>query len=117
MEWADASGLRLWWGRGRQDGSFYAFLDHREVTHHTISVWTYGRVEAEFQYMRTQAPFDATEKREEFRLRLNSLPGVQIPPDGIERRPSFALSGLTAKDAMSQFLATLDWVVGEIRRS
>ena len=82
-----------------------------------ISVWTYGRVEMQFQMMKKQPPFDDLQKREELRTQLNAMRGITIPPDGVERRPSFSLVALCDDAAMEQFLAVLDWTIAEIRRS
>jgi hypothetical protein len=117
LDWAEERKLHLWWGQGSQDGSFFPMLDHNGPTYWLISVWTYGRVKMQFQMMKKQPPFDDLQKREELRTRLNAIRGIAIPPDGVERRPSFPLAALCDDSAMKQFLAVLDWTVGEIRRS
>ena len=48
LDWARGQHLRIWWGQGKQDGSFYPMLDHAGDTHWTISVWTYARVYVQF---------------------------------------------------------------------
>ena len=45
--------MRIWWGQGKQDGSFYPMLDHAGDTHWTISVWTYARVYVQFDRLAT----------------------------------------------------------------
>jgi hypothetical protein len=49
--------------------------------------------------------------------RLNSIAGVEIPPDGITRRAPIPLSVLKEAAVLSQFLATFDWVIQEVRAS
>lgn len=117
LAWTQERNLRIWWGQGSQDGSFFPMLDHNGVTYWLISVWTYGRVEMQFQMMKKQPPFDDLQKREELRTQLNAMRGITIPPDGVERRPSFSLVALCDDAAMEQFLAVLDWTIAEIRRS
>jgi hypothetical protein len=117
LDWAKANGLRIWWGKGAQDGSFFPMLDHRGESHWTISVWTYGRLEVQFQQMKVKLPLDDQSKRQELLRRLNEIPGVAIPADGITRRPSIPLSLLKDEAVLSQFLATFDWVIQEIRAS
>ena len=117
LDWTQERSLRIWWGQGSQDGSFFPMLDHNGATHWLVSVWTYGRVEVQFQMMKKQPPFADLQTRDELRAKLNEIRGVTIPPDGLDRRPSFSLAALCDDHAMQQFLAALDWAVAEIRLS
>ena len=81
----------------------------------TIAVWTYGTVEILFKWMRKKQPFDTEAKRRELRDKLNAIPDVSIPEDGIERRPNVPLQVLTLPGALDRFLEVLDWMVNEIR--
>ena len=62
--------LYTWWGKGKQDGSFFPLKKHKGVTHWLISVWTYGRIEIQFQVMKNKPPFDAESERLELLRRL-----------------------------------------------
>jgi hypothetical protein len=115
LAWGKKNLIRLWWGKGKQDGSFYPMLDHQGKEHWVTSVWTYGRVEIPFQWMLSRRPFDGEAKRLELRDRLNRIPGVQIPADAITRRPSIPLALLTTEAALKDFLAVLDWYVAEVK--
>ena len=114
LRWATEKRLRIWWGKGKQDGSFFPMLEHEGTWHWLISVWTYGRVEVQFQMMRSRPPFDAEPKRLDLLQRLNDIPNVSIPRDGITRRPSIPLSLFLDESALNQFLTTLDWIFREI---
>jgi hypothetical protein len=89
LEWAADKGLRISWGGGSRDGSLFPVVDHRGMWYTLIAVWTYGRVEMQFQHMQNWAPFDDESKRLELVHRLNEIPGVSIPEDAICRRPAF----------------------------
>jgi hypothetical protein len=67
--------------------------------------------------VKVKPPLDDQSKRQELLRRLNEIPGVAIPADGITRRPSIPLSLLKDEAVLSQFLATFDWVIQEIRAS
>jgi hypothetical protein len=67
--------------------------------------------------MQTKPPFSVEAKRLELLHRLNTIPGIEIPPDGISRRPRIPLSVLKDEVVLSQILATLDWVIQEVRAS
>jgi hypothetical protein len=116
LEWATIRSLRIWWGQGAQDGSFYPMLDYHGDSHYTIAVRTgYRNAHIQVQFAMMQAPLDNEAKRHELRQRLNGIPGVDIPPDGITRYPSIYLSVLQDESAQRQFLEVLDGLIDEIR--
>jgi hypothetical protein len=120
MTWAKNNSLRIWWGRGSRDGSFFVVLDHQQMSHHVIAVWTgykRGYVQTQFGMMKTQPPFDTDSLREELRERLNSIPGVSIPSDAISKYPSIPLAVFKEAVVRQQFLGVLDWAVQQIRAS
>jgi hypothetical protein len=114
LEWAKERGLRVWWGQGTKDGSFFPMYDNRFGKNFLFSVWTYGTVELQFQHMRLP-PFSEPEKRKELAERLAQIGGVSIPESALNRRPSFKLSLLTGAGNLAKFLAAFDWVIAEIK--
>jgi hypothetical protein len=117
LQWAKRNQLYIWWGRGKQDGSFFPMLEHEETWHWLFSVWTYGRTEIQFQMMQGRAPYDAESRRLELLDRLNELPGVNISADKIAKRPSISLGLLEDDTAVKQFLNIFDRVIEEIKRT
>lgn len=117
LEWARANELYIWWGKGKQDGSFFPMIEHKGMRHWLISVWTYGRLEVQFQQMKTRSPLDDETKRQELLRRLNDVPGVDIPADGISRRPAIPLHVLEDEPVLERFLAVLDWGMREVKAS
>ena len=115
LEWTRDRSLRIWWGRGQIDGSFFPMLDYGGEKHFSVSVWTSGVVEIQFQHMLTRPPFDAEEKRVELLNRLNEALSLAIPRDRIDRRPGFPLSTLTDDVALGKFLDALDWFVQQVK--
>ncbi|MCK9441813.1 MAG: hypothetical protein M0Q13_10390 [Methanothrix sp.] len=77
LNWAKDNGLRIDWGRGIRRGMFQPLVENEGHIHHTISIWTHGKIQIEFVYM--EPPFDAEEKRQELMDRLNKIQGVSIP--------------------------------------
>lgn len=110
LAWATARSLRIWWGKGSQQGVFYPMMDHPRQQY-TVSVWTDGSIKVQFQYL--QPPFDTLAMREMLRLRLNAIPGVAIAANRVKGRPPLPLTALTDPSALLQFLATLDWILDE----
>jgi hypothetical protein len=58
-------------------------------------------------------PFEREDMRRELRRRLNSIPGVSIPDDRIDRYPSFELARLADVDARRTFTEAMDWAIHE----
>ena len=114
-DWAADQGLRIWWGRGRKDGSFFPMLDYRGEKHFSFSVWTSGGVEMQFQHMVSRPPFSDPSHRLAIVHRLNQIDGVTIPEEAIHRRPSMSLSVLSDPAALKQFLDTFDWFLEQVR--
>lgn len=121
LTWANKQGLRIWWGKGKTDGSFLPMVDHLGRTDWTISVWTFGRVEIQFKQLSLGTnpagthPFAAHAARLDLMSRLNAIEGVSIPVAGIDKRPSIQLEVLIDMEHRSQFLAVLDWLVDQLR--
>lgn len=104
------------WGSGKKDGSFIPVFEDAEGTrHYPFAVWTYGRLEFQFQYLKNKAPFDEGRVRQEFLKRLNAVPGVSLPANSIERRPAIPLAVLKPPAAMAQLLSALEWCATQVR--
>jgi len=116
LEWAKSSVNRIWWGKGAKDGSFFPMLDHNGKSCTTFAVWTYGRVEIQFQWLKERAPFNNEAKRVQLLQLLNEIPGVDISHDSITKRPGIPLAVLTRDESLKKFTAAFDWVVSEIRK-
>jgi hypothetical protein len=60
-------------------------------------------------------PFDTDEKRLELLQRLNKIPRVNLPDDGINRYPTFSLLALRDDENLREFLRIIDWSSQEVR--
>jgi hypothetical protein len=116
LEWG-MNKMEVWWGKGKQMGSFVPYFYHKERQHQLFAVYTYGVIETYFYWYKFKPPFEAKEKRLVLLDKLNEIPGVNIPREGIERRPSINLAGLETEGVVEQFLSVYDWMVVEIRKS
>ena len=116
LEWARERDLRIWWGEGGKDGSFLPVVDSNNASHTLVAVWTYGRVELQFQHMMSRPPLDDESKRLEILHRVNEIPGNDFPDAAVTRRPAFDLSILTNPKSMKQLTDALDWAINEILR-
>ncbi len=115
LEWARVQMPRFTWGKGSVAGSFVPVLDYDAQPHYPLAIYTYGRLEIQFQWL-TRPPFDDLELRRDFLRRLNEIPGVSFTEDVITRRPSIQLSVLAADPGALQSLkSALDWFCETVR--
>lgn len=108
--WTNLGGTLLY-GSG---GETSCFLVAREKQHrlgnlYSATIYPSGKFEVAFQHMCTRAPFDDVTLREEFRQRLNRLPGVDIAAARIALRPGFPLTVLTDPAATDALIEHLAW--------
>jgi hypothetical protein len=108
--WADARGdLDENFGRGTKDGSWQTGYWDPSRYLWPFVLYTYGRIEIQFQHIAKYRPFVDLAQRAELRTRLEAIDGVTIAPDLLDKRPSIAFSALAPEGALEQFTAALDW--------
>ncbi|MFJ1538846.1 DUF262 domain-containing protein [Micromonospora chalcea] len=108
--WAKMGGRPLY-GSG---GETSCFLMARGKDHELGNIWPAaiypsGKFEIVFQHMSIRTPFDDIALREEFRQRLNELPGVKIAAAKLALRPGFPLDVLVDAKAREALIAHLSW--------
>jgi hypothetical protein len=91
-DWAIGRGASIWWGSGRVDGSFFPNVGLGKERLFPVAIWTYGKLEFQFQTLKGHPAFSRVEDRERFRQRLLGISGVEIRPDQLERLPSVPLT-------------------------
>jgi alkylated DNA nucleotide flippase Atl1 len=104
-----------------QAGQTSCFLMARERIHPQGSIWPVAlyplrSCEVVFQHLASRPPFDDIQLREEFRQRLNKIPGVDLPASKISLRPAFPLARLADPTALALFIQALDWFLQQISR-
>ncbi len=114
LEWATKHNLRIWWGEGKKDGSFFPMYNNKFGKNFLFSVWTYGSVELQFQHMK-KPPFAEEGKRKELAQRLSAI-GLSIPEETLKKRPTFGLSLLLEPGRLDKFLEAFDWMLTEIKK-
>jgi len=115
FDWAKPRG-NVWFGSGKSAGSFGLTIPTAGSKRYLFATWTYGAIEIYFQWLKSAAPFDEP-KRREFLARLNTIPGIDLPANAIERRPSIKLAALQESDRLRRFLDVLEWAIAEIHAS
>jgi hypothetical protein len=110
-QWTRARGWRPTFGRGTQDGSWIPVVTAGGREHYPIALYSYGRIEVQFQHLKARAPFDEEQTRLELLREVNEVPGVSFDADVITRRPSIPVSLLASNPAALDALKrVLEWV-------
>lgn len=116
MRWCGEQGLESDWGSGAKMGSFYPTWRAGDEWYAPFALWTYGRVETQFQYLRRRPPFDDPGTLDELRRRFNELPGVSIGEEEVTGRPSFDMEVLIEPESLEAFYGIVEWMLAEIQR-
>lgn len=117
FEWVHQRGdLRSWFGTGKRDGSFQAGLDTNTAYIFPFCLYTYGRIEIQFQWIMRRPPFDVPDPRIELQRKLNVIQAVDIPDDALTKRPSIALAALSEDGDLKHFLSAMDWSIEQAQR-
>ena len=118
LAWGRATATRMFWGSGAKYGSFMPIhVGGGAVDYYLVAATTYGRAEIQLQHLKIRGPFREAEKRRELVERLNSVPGVKLPLDSIDRRPAFDLALLAPTESWVAFQKVADWFVEEVKKS
>jgi hypothetical protein len=67
------------------------------------------------QHMQVRPPFDAPELRVEFIDKLNTIKGVSLPEDSLNRTPGFPRRALASGTPSTSFFAAMDWFLDATR--
>jgi hypothetical protein len=116
MEWSAKQGMSDWFGSGQKDGSYSPVLREGPGCWPFI-LYTYGRIEIQFQNLSRRPPFERADLRKELQVRLNAIPGISIPDARLELRPSFPIAAVFGDPALRAFLDAMDWVLTEFRNA
>lgn len=95
-DWILARGWRPTFGRGKHDGSCIPVFAANGLEHYPIALYSYGRIEVQFQYLKARAPFDDEQTRLHLLRQVNEIPGVSFGSEVITKRPSIPLSLLAS---------------------
>ena len=116
MEWSRSNLARFTFSKGLTFGVFIPVLDHQDRSYKPFWIHTTKGVEFPFHSIKLIPPFDDEVKRVELVRRWNAIPGVQIPEErAVNGRPSVPLATFAPPDARAALLASLEWLLIEIR--
>jgi hypothetical protein len=117
-DWAVSTGhVEVTFGSGAADGSIIIlfrsapggpYRSGMDVVF--LTLWTYGTIEIDFQYLSSFGAFKDRAAREELLRRLNEI-GCDIAEEKVDKRPNIAWAVLDENDRLERFLTIQKWVV------
>jgi len=113
LEWGKERTSEIQWGSGKKDGSFIPILIHGSTRHQVICVWTFARLNLQFEYLMRRGSLNEGQ-RLELLHRINSTLDTHMPDTDIERLPGISLSLLAKPGVQDAFLADLNWTLDQI---
>ena len=117
LEWGRSSLPHLYWGHGKQVGSFMAGILRSGIEHSVVSVWTDGLLCLRFQALGRTPAFATEAMRAELLDRFNEVPRFDLPAGVLDKYPGLPLRLLDDPASMRAFISVLDWCVATIKRS
>lgn len=84
-------------------------VEHKASARVLLRLWSYGKLEVEFEGLSVVKPFKSLRLRRRYRDKLISL--FVIPDDDLVGRPSIEISRLSQSDKFEMFIAAQAWVV------
>lgn len=106
---------RIWWGQAQGEPGFVPSIMQGRTKHQLCEIWGKGKLETLFQWYAYKPQFAEEAKRMELLAKFNEIPGVNLPPDSITRRPSIPLAVFRDDERFTQLTKLMEWVVSEIR--
>jgi len=117
FDWAKTNMPESTWGSG-ENGSYNIGMWHNGRWYAPMSMWVYGSLNVQFEYLADKPPFDREEMRLELLRRVNETPGIYLDPSTAgekPRRPRILLGELEQDAAVDNILDVLEWFVGVLR--
>ena len=117
FDWVENHKLKGWYGKGRITGSYIPILEFKGKWFTFFALLTSGTVELQFHVIKNRPVYDDVEKRRRIYEEVNAIPGITLPHDGYDRRPSIPLSALYQEESLNTFLKIWDSYIADIRNS
>jgi hypothetical protein len=111
--WMERNADTIDFGSGAKDGSMIMVVGGTVP----CTIWSYGRLEIDFQYLMHSVPFKEVTKRVELLTRLNQIDGINFSADVITKRPPIKMSKLSEGTRLKDLLAVMDSVVHELKQN
>lgn len=113
LGWAKSKSLRIHWGKGGVEGTYYPVLDHKGKANKIFGVYSPGKILVDFQ----SNPLEKEEQKLELMNRLNAIDGVAFQEKYIYSWGMFPISILKEESKLKDFFSIFEWAIEEIKKS
>ncbi|MHB1734858.1 MAG: hypothetical protein ACYCU8_15740 [Ferrimicrobium acidiphilum] len=115
LEWTRVQGVRVVYGNGKIYGSMILVAGPPPNGYVFASIWSYGKIEIDLQYVRRSPAFQEDETRREVIRKFNRIPGVSIDEASHSLRPNLPLTLFVDDPARHELFAILSWMTERLR--
>lgn len=118
LDWCDDRGLDVKYGSGSERGSANPKLVRNGTVYNMMTIWNWaGEIAIQFGSM-SQSPFNTLERRREFAVRLEAVPGSRKFSDDelLTKWPAIRIRRLVEAEGVDRFLEAWDWYLEQIPR-
>ncbi len=121
LDWAASRVPLIWWGEGPTDPSFVPTEIVDGIKHQVFAAYGGSEKSAAcvypyFEHYAKKPPFVEEALRRELLARFNAVPGINLPPEAITKRPRINI-GTLSSEALEGLLEVFDWYLSEVRRA
>ena len=115
LDWVSPKVTRIYWGQGKQTGSFVPILiTPNNIKYQLFAAFTNGTIQIYFDIYSKRPEFQSEDRRVELLNRLNTIPGVSLPRDSINRYPSIQIGVLQQQENLEKFFEIFEWFINTV---
>ncbi|HOO97002.1 MAG TPA: hypothetical protein PKV16_04495 [Caldisericia bacterium] len=103
------------YGQGLRSGSCRPTVAAGDINYNPITLWTYGKIEIQFEYIRKNPAFETEADRMEFVRELNKIGIISLDESVINRRPSFDILELQDQSRFDAFIGAMEWFTKKVQ--
>ena len=118
LDWVSPKVSRIYWGQGKQTGSYVPILiTPNNIKYQLFAAFTNGTIQINFHVYSKRPEFQSEDRRLELLNRLNTIPGVSLPRDSIDRYPSIQIGVLQQQENLEKFFEIFEWFINNVTSS
>lgn len=109
-------GCYIYWGQGSKQAGFVPIYSGHQK-HQLLAVYCYDvRTKIEIYFQHFKAPYDNEQKRKELLDKFNTIEGIKLTENSLNKRPSFDCKILKSEASYTRFIEIYQEILSEIQR-
>jgi uncharacterized DUF497 family protein len=119
LAWSKSNVTRVWWGRGKTEGSYVPIFHHNGVDYQLFAVRTGAgsgaTVELYFHYYQSKPAFQSHDSRRTLLAKINAILEKPLPDEVISKLPKVPLRQFREPVKVEAFLDAYEWFLEHVR--